>query len=137
MTRQSCGYSEIEHTADWELKVWALDISGLLEQAARGMYALMGARLEPEPRQYRNLELNASDPESLLVAFLSELIYFCEQQNLGFDKFDITMNNLSLRAHLTGATLASIDKEIKAVTYHKLVVRETEQGYEVNVVFDV
>ena len=137
MTRQSCGYSEIEHTADWELKVWALDISGLLEQAARGMYALMGARLKPEPLQTRELELHANDLESLLVAFLSELIYLGEQENLGFDDFDLTVNGLSLDARLTGATLASIDKEIKAVTYHNLVIRKTKRGYEVNVVFDV
>ena len=108
-----------------------------LEQAAKGMYALMGACIRPESRQTRDVELKASDPESLLVAFLSELLYFSEQESLVFDGIGIELNGLSLRAHLDGAPLASIDKEIKAVTYHKLAVRKTELGYEVNVVFDV
>ena len=40
------GYRELEHTADWELEAWADDLPGLLEQAARGMYALSGVRLD-------------------------------------------------------------------------------------------
>ena len=46
MTVPPHGYREIEHTADWELKVWAPDLRGLLEQAARGMYALSGIILD-------------------------------------------------------------------------------------------
>ncbi len=137
MTTQLTGYHEIEHTADWELKVWAPDLACLLEQAARGMYSMMGARIQSEQQQTRVVELKASDPEVLLVSFLSELLFLIEQENLGFEKFDIQLNGLSLKAHLVGARLASIDKEIKAVTYHKLAIRKTEQGFEVNIVFDV
>jgi SHS2 domain-containing protein len=137
MVTQPSGYREIEHTADWELKVWAPDLAGLLEQAARGMYSMMGARLQHEQHQIRVVELKAADQEGLLVVFLSELLYFIEQENIGFEKFDIQLNGLWLNAHLTGAHLAPIDKEIKAVTYHKLAVLKTEQGFVVNVVFDV
>jgi SHS2 domain-containing protein len=137
MATQPLGFREIEHTADWELEVWAPDMAGLLEQAARGMYWMMGARLQPEQNQTRVMELKAIDPEGLLVAFLSELLYLIEQENLGFEKFDIQLNGLSLKAYLVGGRLASIDKGIKAVTYHKLAIRKTEEGFEVNIVFDV
>ena len=50
MAKQSSGFREKEHTADWELDVWAPDLPALLEQAARGMYWLMGARLEEGAR---------------------------------------------------------------------------------------
>ncbi len=137
MSSRPFGYREIEHTADWEVQVWAPDMAGLLEQAARAMYSIMGARLESGQHQTRLMELKASDPEVLLVAFLSELLYIIDQENLGFKEFDIQLNGFSLKAHLIGAQLASIDKEIKAVTYHKLAVRKSELGFEVNVVFDV
>ncbi len=45
------GFREKDHTADWELEVWAPDLPGLLVEAARGMYWLMGARLEHGQRQ--------------------------------------------------------------------------------------
>ena len=65
----SAGFQEVEHTADWELHVWAPDLGALLEQAARGMYQLSGTRLAGAPRVRRNLEIQAVDAESLLVRF--------------------------------------------------------------------
>ncbi len=43
----------------------------------------------------------------------------------------------TLRAALHGSAIASLDKEIKAVTYHNLQVVKTATGLRVNVVFDV
>ena len=31
MIAEMAGYREVEHTADWELEVWATDLAGLLE----------------------------------------------------------------------------------------------------------
>jgi SHS2 domain-containing protein len=132
-----CGYREIEHTADWELEVWAPDLPALLEQAARGMADLAGLRLRDGPRLERSLHVQGSDDESLLVAFLSELLYYTEGENIGFDHYHLTVQGGALQAELGGAPVASLDKEIKAVTYHRLQVRHTHRGLEVNIVFDV
>ena len=137
MTDQEAGYREIEHTADWELAVWAPDLCTLLEQAGRGMYALAGARLKDAPRQERGFELHGVDAEALLVSFLSELLYITEQEILGFDQYRLNVDGFHLRARLVGAPLASLDKEIKAVTYHNLAIRHTERGLEAHIVFDV
>jgi len=131
------GFFEREHTADWELEVWAPDFLGLLDQAARGMYALSGIRLDAGSRQSHVLHLSAYDRESLLVKFLSELLVLGEQERLGFDLFTFLLEGSSLRVILEGAAICSQDKEIKAVTYHNLSVRETEEGLKVNIVFDV
>lgn len=136
-TQPTAGFREVEHTADWELEVWAPDMPGLLEQAAQGMYALTGARLKSGPRFTRGIELQAYDREGLLVAFLEDLLFYGEVAGLGFDTFDIRVEQNSLRAQVSGAPLESQSKEIKAVTYHDLAVRETERGLAVNVVFDV
>jgi SHS2 domain-containing protein len=137
MIAEMAGYQEVEHTADWELEVWATDLAGLLEQAAQGMSYLAGMRLQQEPRLVRKITLQANDPETLLVKFLSELLYYAEQEQIGFDKFNIVVDGFDLQAELEGAQLASIDKEIKAVTYHRLAVRQADNKLKVNVVFDV
>lgn len=131
------GYQEIAHTADWELHVWAPAMPALLEQAARGMYSLMAARLRSSPRQVRHFEIDYQDNESLLVSFLAELLLMCELENLGFDNFDLQINSEHLIANLSGMPVKSIAKEIKAVTYHNLAIRYTATGLEVNIVFDV
>jgi SHS2 domain-containing protein len=132
------GFREHEHTADWELEVWAPDFPGLLEQSARGMYALSGLRLQTGPRQSRSISLHGEDKESLLVRFLTELLWMEQEFGLGFDSFSLTIDNqLNLDAELYGSAIEKLDKEIKAVTYHNLEVQTTQQGLRVTIVFDV
>ena len=137
MDAPPAGFREIAHTADWELEVWAPDLPGLFEHAARGMYSLMGVRLLPTPRQSRTLELDAFDGESLLVRFLEELLYIQGLDGLAFDAFQIDISEWKLLARLEGATLHSLGKEIKAVTYHRLKIRSDQGQLEVRIVFDV
>ena len=131
------GFEEIPHTADWSIHVWADNLEGLLAESARGMNWLAGTELVHEPRIMKTFETEGSDGESLLVAFLSELVYYAEQENLGFDDFDIQIKNGRLKAELRGAPLKSLSKAIKAVTWHKLEIKETARGLEVEIVFDV
>jgi len=135
--RTKAGFSEREHTADWELEVWAPDFPGLLAQAARGMYAISGVRLKDELLQEREIHLTAPDMESLLVRFLAELLNLGEQEHLGFEVFQFALEGNRLIVRLKGAPITSQDKEIKAVTYHNLCIRETVEGFVVNIVFDV
>lgn len=131
------GYCEIEHTADWMLEVWAPDLPGLLEQSARGMYALSGVRLEAGPRRTVVLEFDFMDAESLLVRFLGELLYYAEQESMGFDILHIQVEGSHMAAQAEGRPVSGRDKEIKAVTYHNLKVQKTERGLSAQIVFDV
>lgn len=131
------GFEEIPHTADWSIRVWADDLPGLLAESARGMYWLAGAELADRPRIKRSFETAGTDGESLLVAFLSELVYYTEQEFAGFDDFDIRIKDGRLKAELGGAPLKSLDKAIKAVTWHNLKINETARGLEMEIVFDV
>jgi SHS2 domain-containing protein len=131
------GYRELEHTADWELEVWAPDFITLLQQAARGMYALSGASCQKGPVEVRTFSLRSTDRETLLVSFLAELLYFIERDDLVFDTFCLSLEEDTLTAELQGAHLAGLDKEIKAVTYHNLRLIQTGRGLEARIVFDV
>lgn len=133
----SAGYREIEHTADWELEVWAPDPLSLIEQAARGMYALAGVSLEDGPRRSRVVEIDSIDMESLIVSFLSEVLYLGETEGIGFDALKLEIKGTKLSADLSVAPIEEMKKEIKAVTYHNLNVQKTERGLEVRIVFDV
>jgi SHS2 domain-containing protein len=131
------GFEEVPHTADWSIRVWADDLPRLLAESARGMNWLAGAKLADGPREKRTYEIEGPDGESLLVSFLTELVYYAEQKNLGFDDFDIRIKDGRLKAEMGGAPLKSLDKAIKAVTWHNLKINETAKGLEVEIVFDV
>jgi SHS2 domain-containing protein len=135
------GFEEISHTADWSVRVWADDLAGLVAESARALYALAGAVPGPGPRVTRNFQMEAQDRESLLVTFLSELVYLMESENLGFDRVDPTIavvgGRVELNAEMEGAPLDSLDKAIKAVTWHNLKILPTPRGLETEIVFDV
>lgn len=130
-------FEELSHTADWSLRVWAADLADLFGEAARGMNALAGIRLAAQPRVRRTFSTTAEDTESLLVSFLSELVYIAEQDRLAFDQFEIEVEGQILKIEMVGSPLVSVKKAIKAVTFHNLQIRKTERGVEVEIVFDV
>ena len=137
MPLPTAGFRELDHTADWALRVWAPDLPALFRQAATGMFQLSGVELKPQPRVQREFSLQAQDSEGLLVSFLSELLYYGEREGLGFDDFDIQISDHSLVARVSGASFAERKKEIKAVTYNDLAITPIPEGFEAVIVFDV
>jgi SHS2 domain-containing protein len=130
-------FEEIQHTADWSLRVWAADLPTLFSEAALGMNLLAGMQPVHGFQIQRCYKTSASDVESLLVAFLSELLYYAEQERIMFDQFTLHFTDDTLIADLRGWPLDTIKKSIKAVTFHNLQIERTELGVETEIVFDV
>jgi SHS2 domain-containing protein len=135
----SLPWEEVEHTADWALRVRGTDLRVLFENAARGMVSLIGGVADPEQAAvHRTFTLQAPDHEMLLVDWLSELLYLIEDQNLVFTEIAVyCLEGLALEARVKGRPGGSFQKHIKAATYHNLSVQQTAEGYETTIVFDV
>jgi SHS2 domain-containing protein len=131
------GFEEIPHTADWSVRVWARDLPSLFAESARALNALSGTVTSQSLRVRRAFRSEGPDVESLLVTFLSELVYYQEQENLAFNTFDTELSDKQISVNMEGTQITSIDKAIKAVTYHNLKIEETSHGYETVLVFDV
>jgi SHS2 domain-containing protein len=137
-------FEEIDHTADWALRVNGENLTALLHNAASGMFHLMGLRITKEKSSQRHIEIEARDSEELLVTFLEELLYAIESRSVGFDEMAIQIvqsegsgPKLKLLATLIEAPISSLEKSIKAVTYHGLEIRPIDNGFQAVVVFDV
>jgi len=132
------GDEEIEHTADWALRVHGEQLEDLFRNAALGMLALMGVTAADSPAFTFSLTVNADDPETLLVSFLEEILHRAEYarqttERIKFQAFQRT----SLAATLTCRPVVELQKEIKAVTYNELKIASTRDGFETVIVFDV
>lgn len=132
----SSGYQEISHVADVALEVWAPDLESFFIAAARGMLALMGVILAEGSLPSQQFQIQGDDPESLLVGFLSELLFWTEEE-IGFHTFNLTFTPGCLHAVVAGAKITSQSKEIKAVTFHNLRIQQGESLLQGIIVFDI
>lgn len=134
----SIPFEEVEHTADWSLRVTGADLEDLLVNAARGMLHLLDVQPQPGQLQKTEIRLEAPDRESLLVSWLEELLFAMEMRRITYIEFDLELKgDLELVAFVTEAPAGDLRKHIKAVTYNALEVIETEEGFETTLVFDV
>ncbi len=131
-------YEEIEHTADWALRVRGQNLSELFRNAAFGMFSLLDIEPVPGNTESRFFELKAEDTETLLVSWLEELLYPLEVENATVVDFQVeVLEKAQLKAMIELKKIASIKKEIKAVTFNELDIRTVDSGYETIIVFDV
>jgi SHS2 domain-containing protein len=132
-------FEEVEHTADWALRIRGRDLGELLVNAARGMSSLLVSESASMPaRIEERFDIEADDAEGLLVNWLSELAYWSEVEGIVFCKFELDeVTPTYLRARGRGDYAPRLKKHIKAVTYHNLEIVKTDDGLEATVVFDV
>lgn len=138
-TKPHPDFEEIEHTADWALRIRGRTLAELLANAAHGMVSLLVAQPEKIPLEVEEqFELESIDAESLLVDWLSELAYWAEMEQVVFYQFELAdVSPTQLKAVVRGGRVPHLLKHIKAVTYHNLQIVKTESGLTATVVFDV
>jgi SHS2 domain-containing protein len=130
-------FEEVDHTADIAVHVWGRDLAELFANAAYGMAHLL-ADVDIVPTVKETIELQAEDVESLLVDWLSELLFLGERDNVVFtaiDKLQVTPNRL--HADIQGGPIQERHRHIKAVTFSELHIIQKNTGYETVIVFDV
>jgi SHS2 domain-containing protein len=131
-------FEEIPHTADWSFRAFGKDLRELFENAAFALFALEGAIANEANEAARAVQVTGIDYESLLVNWLSELLYMQESQREVYHRFHVeSLTATALRAQVLGTPNTRIDKIIKAVTYHNLKIEQTTNGWEAVVVVDV
>lgn len=134
-------YRELEHTADWAVKVWGETAAALFEHAAEAMHELQGADLDAPAQVTTTIDCQAPDLAALLVAWLSELLYLSETGDVVYTRFAVEIASEDVGGYRLTATATGYPgrgplAHVKAVTYYGLSVDETEAGWEATVTFD-
>ncbi len=131
----------VDHTADVGVIAYGADISQAFANAARALFSLITELDDVEEFLHRDIELTAPDEESLLVAWLNQLIYLFDTENILFKRFDVTkLNNRRLKARGYGEKVDNskhrLKTGVKAATYHMLKI-DKDNGCRVQVLFDI
>ncbi len=112
------------------------------ENCAVGMMSLMLDPGRVETRRRVELSARGMDAKSLLVAWLSEILYRVEAEGCAFASFEVgEIDEVAVAGWGEGEPLDAVKHaaalEIKAPTYHMLELGEREGVWTAQVIFDV
>lgn len=135
-------FREIDHTGDVAIEVSAPTRAELFERAAWGLFYVLTEMVAVEPRGEQKLVVEGRDPEDLLVKWMSDLNYLHITQDWLFCRFeveDVTDEKLTARAYGEhyDPDRHVIYTEVKAITYHDMSITHDDDGWNVQVVFDM
>jgi SHS2 domain-containing protein len=135
-------YRTFDHTADMGIEIYGEDLHQLFSNAGYALFDLITDIHKIEATTSLSVTIEATDQEDLMVRWLSELLSL--HQLRGYLLCDFILHELeekSLRATVKGERYESdrheICKEIKAVTYHQLMVCKEKDRWVARIVFDV
>ncbi len=106
------------------------------------MFALMVAPGTVRDSLRREVTVEARDVEGLLVAWLAELLFYVDAEELLFGRFDVhAIDDQHIAATVFGEPIDRARHElrlgVKAVTRHMLDVSREPDGYRATVLFDI
>lgn len=135
----------LEHTADIGIAAYGKTRKEVFINAAKGMFEIIaGENKNPKENFYDKIKLEADNLEGLLFAWLNELLYISETKLVILSKFKIKeLSDYQIKAEVEGAKInppsVKIEKEIKAVTYHRLEIKKDEESglWRAQVIFDI
>lgn len=135
----------LEHTADIGIAAYGKNKREVFINAAKGMFEIIaGENKNLKENFYDKIKLEADNLEGLLFAWLNELLYIGETRLVILNKFQIKeLSDYQIKAEVGGTKIKppsiKIEKEIKAVTYHRLEIKKDgESGlWRAQVIFDI
>jgi SHS2 domain-containing protein len=131
-------YKILEHLADLKIRAFGKTKEELFLNMMAGMFE--SARYESEGKEIkRKIKISSLDFPSLLVDFLSQVLYFCETKKEVYHGLEFKkLTEKELEGTLIGKKLKRMGVHIKGVTYHDLDIHQRKDGsWEATVLFDI
>jgi len=139
-------FREIDHTGDIGIQVTAPSLPQLFERAALGMFRVLTDLDTVQPSDATSIAVEGRDREALMVRWLSELNYRHTVDDVLYGAFEVdaineTDDGFTLTATARGEAIDparhTVYTEIKAITFHGMEIQETDEGWSVQVIFDM
>ena len=136
------GFEIIEHPADVGFLAWGATRKELYQNAALAMLSLACEPDSIKERIRRRVGAAGADAESLLYAWLAEILAIADAEQLVFRRVEVTaLDEQHVRGTAHGEkfdkTRHRAGTYIKAVTLHQFGIEKTADGWRATVYLDV
>lgn len=135
-----------DHTADLGLRIQSPDLNSLFAEAAECLYTAIfethSEAIKPIEQSRIDIECTGNDLEFLLFDWLKELLYRFDCDGLAYSRFEVKVDaTKGLQAKAWGEKIDParhlLAREVKAITYHGLLVSQLENGWLAEVILDI
>jgi len=135
-------YRIMNVTADIGIIVEAPSIEALYQNAASALFDVMCDGVDINAEMEVEVSAAGDDAPSTMVNWLNELLYIFETSFLLLSDFtirsaDAVQVKASARGEKFDPSRHRVTRHIKAVTYHRLIVAQTNKGWRAEVLFDI
>jgi SHS2 domain-containing protein len=132
----------LDHTADIGLVIYGENLKALFGNAGEAFFRLITDLRKVRRRVERRINIGGESLDRLMVDWLSELLYLHDVENLLFKGFKVeSVGKDGLKAIVKGEPFREgvhvIKTEVKAVTYHRIEVRQEKGGWRAQVILDL
>jgi SHS2 domain-containing protein len=132
----------LEHPADVGFRAFGATLEELFANAALALISIAGEIEKIEERERREIVATGENTESLLYAWLAEIVAVSDADRLVLRRVEVTSLG---EGRVTGIAFGErYDRDrhrsgtaIKAVTYHKFFVKQSPAGWIAEVFLDV
>ncbi|MGC9058989.1 MAG: archease [Candidatus Aenigmatarchaeota archaeon] len=130
-------------TADVAFVAYGKTLEEVFKNAALAMFEVMINTKLVEKKIERKILVEGHDLESLMFAWLNELLYYVDSENLAFSDFDIKINekDFRLEAICKGEEIDPEKHEtrtvVKAATMHMMEVKKENDFWKARVILDI
>ena len=132
----------LEHTADIGFEAFGATREEVFANAARALMHLVVDLQSIVPREQVSVDIQGTDPASLLVNWLSEVLFLHDAEGWLFCDYEVrSLRDTSLLATARGEKFDRGRHQakllVKAITYHQLALEETAGGWRAQVYVDI
>jgi SHS2 domain-containing protein len=132
----------LEHTADVGFEAFGRTREEVFANAARALQNLMVDLDSIAPRQEIEIHVEGRDPPSLLINWLSEILYRIDADGRLFHDFEVRgLTDHELKAVVHGEPFDParhrVNMQVKAITYHQLALEQKPEGWWAQVYVDI
>lgn len=133
-------FEELEHTADARVRVRAGTLEGLFSEAGRALMQVMYGRPGRDGLS-RSVFVQGDDLESLMHAFLSEILFITEVDGLVISGAEVRIGEGIVEGVVRGEPFSrdihNAGRGVKGISYSGLSIVRDKESYILDVIFDV
>ena len=131
-------YEILPHTADVKFRINTDSLGKLFYDSLRAINDFLGPEIKKtEKAKVFKLKIMFNRLDFLLVDFLSRVLSEVYIKKMIFNLRKIKIKNKIFEAYLIGKPYENLKKDIKAITYHQLIVKKIKNQYIAEFIIDV